>query len=229
MRNRFERFAIYAMPQGALLEAGAQWLGWNSVTGIEVAHPHIPALPVPAAELTRTPRKYRFHGTIKPPFRLAEGQTADALATATAALCAKAAPVTIPALEVQRIGGFVAIVPAAPAHDLAKLAGQVVRDLDHFRAPAPEAELARRRKAGLSERQKALLLQWGYPYVMEEFRFHLTLTGSLDRATADSARDALAMHFEPLLPRPFLLDSLCLTGEDAAGRFHMVHRYPLAG
>ena len=41
-------------------------------------------------------------------------------------------------------------------------------------------------KSGLTDRQEALLTQWGYPYVMEEFRFHITLTGALDPAHLDA-------------------------------------------
>jgi hypothetical protein len=91
------------------------------------------------------------------------------------------APVTIPSLEVRRLGGFIAVVPTEPSAALADLAAATVAALDPFRAPPSEAELARRRKARLSDRQEALLMKWGYPYVMEEFRFHLTLTGRLDR------------------------------------------------
>jgi hypothetical protein len=40
---------------------------------------------------------------------------------------------------------------------------------------------------------------------------------------------ALAAHFAPVLPHPFRIEDLCLFGEDAAGRFHLLHRYALAG
>ena len=48
-----------------------------------------------------------------------------------------------------------------------------------FARPPGAAELERRRKAGLSAAQEKMLLRWGYPYVLDEFRFHLTLTGRL--------------------------------------------------
>jgi predicted HAD superfamily Cof-like phosphohydrolase len=64
---------------------------------------------------------------------------------------------------------------------------------------------------------------------MEEFRFHMTLTGSLPQAAAEQARAALAAHLAPVLPAPFTVDSLCLMGEDADGLFHLVHRYTLSG
>lgn len=103
-----------------------------------------------------------------------------------------------------------------------------MRDLDAFRAPAAEAELERRRKAGLSPRQDALLAQWGYPYVMEEFRFHMTLTGRLPKDRIDGWADIAQRHL-PALPTPFVIDQIALCGERADGRFELIHRYTLAG
>ena len=90
-----------------------------------------------------------------------------------------------------------------------------------------EAEIARRRPDWLSTRQRDLLDRWGYPHVMEEFRFHLTLTDRLDEP--EPVRAALADYFAPVLPRPFVIEDLCLFGEDQSGRFHLLHRYALSG
>jgi hypothetical protein len=40
---------------------------------------------------------------------------------------------------------------------------------------------------------------------------------------------ALAAHFAPVLPQPFRIEDLCLFGEDAGGRFHLLLRYALTG
>lgn len=227
--KRFRRFGIYAVPEGDLYTAGAAWLGWDSATGTPLPHPTVAGLPQPPEDMTATPRKYGFHGTIKPPFFLAEGTDADGLDAAMAAFCAGQPAIALPPLVVKRLGGFVAIVPDAPDAALAALAAATVETLDPFRAPPSAAELTRRRKAGLSDRQEALLQRWGYPYVMEEFRFHLTLTGRLPTADADAAQQALATHFAPLVAAPVTLASLCLMGEDDQGRFHLIHRHTLSG
>ncbi|ETX27745.1 DUF1045 domain-containing protein [Roseivivax isoporae] len=226
----FERYALYYAPEpGALADFGASWLGWDAGAGMSRPHPDLPALPVPVADLTATPRKYGFHGTLKPPFRLAPGSTPAALHADAAALCATLAPVTLGALRLARIGRFLALVPEGGEEGLAALAAALVRGLDAHRAPPTEAESARRRAARLSPRQEALLARWGYPYVMEEFRFHLTLTGPLDPATRDATEAALGPVLAPLLPRPFRIGSACLFGEAPDGRFHLVHRYALTG
>jgi putative phosphonate metabolism protein len=226
----FRRYAIYYAPEaGPLAAFGAAWLGWDPATGTEVAHPDVAALPRPVAELTDTPRKYGFHGTIKPPFRLAEGQSVQTLHEAAQALCARLAPVTLEGLRLSRLGAFLALTPQGDAGALAALAGEIVEALDAFRAPPTEAEIARRNPDKLSPVQRALLEKWGYPYVFDEFRFHLTLTGKLDSGEAEAVEAALAPVVAPLLPVPFRIGSLCLFGEAEDGRFHLAHRYTLSG
>ena len=225
----WERYAVYALPDGALGAAGAAWLGWDARAGCRVAQPEVPGLPRPVAELTERPRRYGFHATIKPPFRLAEGRTEAELRAAFDAFCARAWPARAEGLAVAAVGPFLALRPEGGAEELDRLACATVEVLDAFRAPAGEAELARRRKPGLTPRQEATLRRWGYPYVMEEFRFHVTLTGPLDEADRARARAALAAHFAPVLPRPFRVARLALMGEDAEGRFHAVHEAALSG
>jgi Protein of unknown function (DUF1045) len=91
------------------------------------------------------------------------------------------------------------------------------------------AEIARRRPETLTPRQRALLDVWGYPYVMEEFQFHLTLTGPLSAADLATTAEALAPHLLPILPRPFALQEFCLCGEDDGGMFHIIRRYAFSG
>jgi hypothetical protein len=113
-----------------------------------------------------------------------------------------------------------------PLHDLT---GAVVRASYPWRSPLTAAEIALRRPDALTPRQRDLLTDWGYPFVMEEFQFHLTLT---DRLPGDLAAPIMAWlqgELAPLLPRPFEMDHLCLFAEDAQGMFHLLHRAPLPG
>lgn len=223
------RYAVYALPEGALGAAGAAWLGWDARAGRAVAQPEVPGLPRPVAELTGRPGRYGFHATMKPPFRLTEGRTEAELCAAFDAFCARAWPAQAEGLAVAAVGPFLALRPEGETGELDRLAAAAVEVLDAFRAPPDAAELARRRKPGLSHRQDALLRRWGYPYVMEEFRFHVTLTGPLDDAERDRAQAALAAHFAPVLPRPYRVAHLALMGEDAEGRFHAIHEAALSG
>ena len=224
------RYAIYVTPPpGPLADFGAAWLGWDTVAGQDVAHPDIPGLPVPIAELTETPRKYGLHATMKPPFALAPGQTEAALTAAFARFCVATAPVTLDGLTVAPLGRFLALLPEGDATAVSALAADCVRAFERFRAPRTEAQLARRRAGGLTPDQEARLAKWGYPHVMAGFRFHITLTGKRPKPELPALRATLATHLAPILPRPFPVDALSLMVENEHGRFHLLHRLPLTG
>lgn len=219
----FTRFAIYYVPpKDALADFGAAWLGWDSERGRAC-----PQLDVPGLDrITAKPRKYGFHGTLKPPFRLAEGIQATELADACAQMAGSCAPASCDGLELTQMGRFLALTIQGDASGVARVASHCVRELDRFRAPASDAELARRRKARLSDRQDALLNRWGYPYVMEEFRFHMTLTGRVPEDQLNFWIDTLRAHLPPL-PAPFVLDQVALVGETSDGQFELIKRYSL--
>ncbi len=221
----YDRYAIYYTPTGALADLGARWLGWDVAAGAACDHPVVPGLDV--AALTATPRKYGMHGTVKPPFVLAEGHTEAELATAARDLCTKLAPITLAGLSLRAMGGFLALTPEGDQAALRDLAAEVVRNLDPFRAPPAEAELERRRRHRLSPEHEANLEQWGYPYVMDQFRFHITLTGRLPRAEVDEVRTRIALLFAPHLPSPFVIDNLTLAAQRRDGMFVEIERLPI--
>lgn len=223
----FKRYAVYyAPPPGAFADLAAAWLGWDPEAGQPVSQPD---LGLPASAITDDPRRYGFHGTLKPPFRLADGVDLADLQSALHRLAEGLAPVTMPGLRLASLDGFLALIPEGDANPLKALAAEVVSRLDPLRAPLTEPEIARRKPERLTPHQRALLDQWGYPYVMDEFRFHLTLTNRLDPQMADQAIPVLSDHFAPVLPRPFTVAELCLFGEPQDGPFRLIQRCPLAG
>jgi putative phosphonate metabolism protein len=228
--DEMKRYAVYYAPRlGPLAERAAGWLGRDVASGRVRPRPDVPGLPLPAEELTRDPARYGFHGTLRAPFRLADGHSAGDLAATVAGLAAGRPPVVCEGLRLEVLQGFVALLPLGCEAALLDLAAAVVEGTDPFRAPPTEAEILRRRPDTLSPRQRELLRLWGYPYVMDELRFHLTLTGQLPEDRAAAVEAALAAHFGPVLPRPFVIEDLCLFGEDAEGRFHLLDRYALSG
>jgi hypothetical protein len=222
--EQMKRFAVYYAPEpGDFADAAAAWLGWDPVAGRAVAQP-FPGL----AGRTVEPARYGFHGTIKPPFRLAAGFGLADLHRGLHDLAASLPGVDMPGLDLVQIDGFMALVPQGDPLALRDLAARVVAGLEPFRAALNDTEIARRRPERLTPRQRQLLVQFGYPYVMEEFQFHLTLTDRIPAAEAAALRALALAHFGPHLPRPFRLTQLCLFGEAQTGAFHLLHRYPLA-
>ena len=219
----YRRFALYyTPPPGSLAEFGAAWLGWDLRRAAARKQP--PDL----AALTATPRRYGFHATLKAPFALAEGQSRRAALARLHDLAAGLAPVTLPeGLALRHDFGFLALVPPRPVPALAGLESALMRGMDGLRAPLTAQDRARRRPETLTPRQRAHLDRWGYPWVLGDFRFHMTLTGPL----ADPA-PALA-RLAPLLPEglgaALTIAQVSLTGEDAEGRFHLIADVPLGG
>ena len=224
--SQFQRYAVYYLPDDpAFAGFGASWLGWDVVRGAPARQPETA---IDLENLTAMPRKYGFHATLKAPFQLADGKAEAALFDAVAELAASAPPIEVAALEVRSIGRFLAFVPANGKRALDDLAGRIVTELDRFRAPPKPEDLARRRAAGLTQDQEAMLTRWGYPYVLGEFRFHLTLTGPADANARRAARNE-AERLMPPLPRPFPIRSISIAGEREDGMFVALRRYPLGG
>ena len=222
-----KRYAIYAAPPGPLSEAAANWLGWDAIEGAERPCPG--DFPFDWAAVTEAPRKYGFHGTLKAPFRLAEGRTEAELRDEMDRFGSGTAPVPLDGLQLSALAGFVALVPVGDTAALDELAGNVVRSFDAFRAPPTEAEVARRGLDKLSPRQQEQFWSWGYPFVFEDFRFHMTLSGKLDDAARAPVTDALTRLVVPHVPAPFVIGDLCLFGEGQDGRFRILHRSALSG
>lgn len=215
------RVAIYyAPPAGSVAwEAGSRWLGRCAYKNQALPQTVIEGIPPEDfARLSAEPRRYGWHGTLKAPFRLADGQSLDTLRAALQALCAGRAPFELGPLQVSRLGDFLALQPAQRVPALDALAADCVQQLQPLAKPLDADELARRRRAVLSPEQDKLLQAWGYPYVLHQFRFHLSLTGSLAELPQDSVarlQQAAAAHFAAL--PPWHVDRLSLFVEPTPG------------
>jgi len=226
------RFAVYFAPAAGspLAQAGARWLGRDAISNMPLPQPHIEGLPADRlAAITASPRRYGFHATLKAPFSLAEGRTASELHDCAADLATRRQPFSFN-LSVGAISGFLALVAVRPAAALLELEAGCVRDLDRFRAPESEAELQKRRAAGLSARQEALLARWGYPYVLDDFRFHMTLSERLDEPERGRIKALLQDMLGPVLEAPVTIDSISIFEQPERGApFVETARYPLGG
>lgn len=214
------RYAIYFTPgqNAPLTRMAASWLGRDPFTGTQPPAPAVTQLtPSEIAYHTASARRYGFHATLKAPFQLAEGQTEADLDEAVATFAAGADPILLSRLTPARLDGFLALVPGGPAPDLDRLAGEIVTVFDRFRAPLSDAEVRRRNPDALSPDEFRNLVRWGYPYVFESFRFHMTLTGRVADADLARVRAAIDELFAPVLERPATVDGLALFVEPEPG------------
>lgn len=218
-----ERFAIYFTFAAThpLYQRATQWIGhclYNQLT-------QEPGAFSQGSEKFRSVQQaamYGFHATLKPPFRLQDGTTGAGLEKHLQDFSSVIQPFTCSPLEVNSIGNFIALVPGETCDELNYLASQCVQEFERFRAPLNETEMQKRLRLPLTARQLALLRQWGYPYVLDEFRFHMTLTDGLPVNMIEAAQRQLAFEVSSLIGSCLQIDRICLCHQtDPAGRFYL--------
>ncbi len=222
------RLALYWAPaeDDPLHALGSAWLGRDAATGAAVAQPAVDG--VDLAQATADPRGYGLHATLKPPFRLRHGYAAAR--TDAAALAARIAPFDLPPLAVHDLDGFLALRETAPCPDLHALADACVTALDDHRVPPDAAEIARRRPDRMTAPQRAHLDRWGYPYVFEEWRFHVTLTRRLSSDEKAVLMPAVTTFLGDAPSRPRRVEAISLFVQPAPGApFTIAERLPLRG
>ncbi|MBX3536290.1 MAG: DUF1045 domain-containing protein [Chelatococcus sp.] len=215
-----DRYAVYVAPaaDSALWRFGSAVLGYDAENGEDVSQL------VPAGtnrerfrELTADPRVYGFHATIKAPFRLAPGESEERLKVAFDRFAASRRPFALPRLVPRAIGGrsgqgaFIALVESQPAAPLAALERATVEAFEPFRASLSPADYARRQPQRLTSQQRGYLDRYGYPYVFEEFRFHMTLTNRVPEGEVEEVLAGLSKLYEEMVPAgPTAIDQLAL-------------------
>ncbi len=227
------RYALYFTPpeDHPLSHAAQHWLGSNPFKGGISPQTVVPGFsPEELRDLTMDPRRYGFHGTLKAPFELAPGKVETQLLQALDEFSAECDAFEIPVMRLGQLGPFFALVPAADNAALQALADETVRRFEPFRAPLSEADIARRKPEELTESGRRNLMAWGYPYVFEDFRFHMTLTGKVPAERRPAMRDALEQRFGAFIGQPLRIDTVALFIEPQRGAPFTVHSLlPLGG
>ena len=222
------RYALYFTPaeDAPLTRAASAWLGRDAFTGENLPqedHPGFEAGEV--FKLTDDPSRYGFHATLKAPFHLAEGKSEADLLKAMEAFAAETSAFDIPSVIVGQLGHFFALVPESLHPPLQKFAADVVETFEPFRAPLSEADIARRKPDTLPPGQRDNLMRWGYPYVFDDFRFHMTLTGPVPEAQAPVMASILKQRFAEFIGRPLRIDGLAIFVEPERSAPFLVHSW----
>ena len=195
------RYAIYYVPAPSdpLARRAAAWLGRDVFTGEALQRPALPGLEgLDLDALTASPRGYGFHATLKAPFELAADRSEAELLDFAERFAARQPAFTAP-LAVASLGRFIALRLAETSPGMQAFHAACVKDFDTYRAPLSDFDLARRRKAPLTAEQDERLVAWGYPYLFDDFRFHMTLTDAVrDPQVSERLVAALQAHFADL-------------------------------
>ena len=227
----FPRYAIYYVPApGSELDRfGAQLLGYDAFSGEELPFPDSVTQAVTDwRDITQDPRKYGFHATMKAPLSLAKDKTEAELLAACEAFAGKPRPIPVIKPLIDSISGFIAVVPAQPSPELERLGADCTSEFDSFRAPLTAEDHARRNPSALTARQREHLKRWGYPYVMEDFRFHMTLTGRLDAGRRGPVLTMLRNRFSAVGLETLAVDRIAVfRQDDPRSRFRILDHWKL--
>lgn len=214
-----ERFAIYFAPSASsnLWERAATWLGRDPSTG-ELFSGTVAGIDRDRLlNLTQSANRYGFHATLKAPMTLADGSSEADLRAALTQFAGEHEPIDLGKPRLASLGGFLALL-VDDNERLQDFAAHVVEQFDPFRAPMSMKDREARIGKSLSERQIELLDGYGYPYVFEEFRFHMTLSDKLVADDVAEITQAAQTWFSPVLDEPLMLDRLSLFHEADTGK-----------
>lgn len=226
------RFAIYFAPEdgSALARFGREWLGREPHHATPLPLPQLGWTPEFHANIVASPRRYGLHATLKAPIVLADGMDRAELVDALRQFCQRRRPILAAPLTLAQIEGFLALRPSRAEPDIDALAAACVEEFDRFRAQPTATEMAKRLAHPLTPRQTELLARWGYPYVMEQFRFHVTVSERLSDEDEPIVRRALTPRLDSVFAQPLLIDSICLFEQPAHDVwFTLTERVALGG
>ena len=213
----YQRYAIYFAPRAGseLAEFGKKWLGVDAEAKLVYD---------PPSAYVATPRRYGFHATLKAPIRLRIPYDYAEFRNAVASLSRELKRTEMGVLKLRRFGTFLALTLDDDFRPrVADLAWKCVTHLDIFRADLNDAE--RTKRGSLSKKERDNLERWGYPYVHNCFRFHMTLTSALEQS---ELKTALMMLNDAVPEAPTSLDSICIFGDPGRLRpFELVERFDL--
>ncbi len=219
MTDRYSRYAIYWTPEpgSALAALGERWFAEPAqMTGLA---------PDLAARAIKAPARYGLHATLKAPFPLRDDASASGLQQALDAFCAKRRAPIGGAFKPAFFQGFFGLVLSARTADADWLAAECVTHFDGFRDPRGESGVPP--DGPLTPQEEVFEAEFGYPYILSVFQFHVTLAGPLPQNELEEVAAALQPHIEPFLHAPVLLDGLTLLGELSDSRlFEPLSRHP---
>ena len=228
MEQNYERYAIYYAPlENSELDIfGKCWLGWDPYKGSQTTKSDFSKLPdfEKFSKFVVAPKQYGFHGTIKAPFRLKDGFTYNDLENQVGEISKQIHSFYLDQLIIKKLGNFIGLIPTNNLKVNA-VSNKFVKELDYLRDELSESEIKKRKPHKLTSNQKQLLFKWGYPYVFNEFKFHLTLTSKLNNVEIDDVFKSLQNILKQVNLSKINFNNICIFGQKSDEKFYFIKRF----
>ena len=181
-------------------------------------------------KIIKTPQHYGFHGTLKAPFELHPDYNLYHLDTTLIKFCSSFPDFSIKSLKLQIIAEFIALVPNGEVERLYQLHRKLTEEFNYLCGPLSDFDRDRFLARGLTNGQKKYLCRYGYPFILDSFKFHLTLTSSLTENEQTTCLELLDNMIVDFKDERLSVDRVCLFKQETRkSPFFMVKEYNLQG
>ena len=236
--KKYSRYAIYYAPpkESSLEEFGRYWFGWDPLNAKLINNKRrinylnrfgIKNL-INIDKNVLIAKKYGFHGTLIPPFKLNKNYSTNTLFKKTEEIAKKLKKFKFYKFKLKKINNFYAFVQNKKNNNINKLSNRLVRELFKFRSPLTKKEIDRRNPSKLSKLQLNILYKWGYPYLMSEFNFHMTLASEVTGNKLYLELKKIEKNKEIILNEINNFDKIYIFGENQKGMFENLENFSLS-
>ncbi len=228
--DNYERYAIYYIPDNCseLSHFGRSWFGYDPDAG-NCKREYYGLDTSLVERITYKPARYGLHATLKAPFNLKLGYDVESLLSTLEGFAKNRKAFEIDSLKYGLHGGCLSLTVDEGEHKINQFASQCVLGFEDFRAPLSMKERTRRLEEKLSLHQRLMLEELGYPYVLSEFRFHITLSSRLSDQEYDSVIRALIPTLESICMKPLKINQVSLLGDPGNEKpFELIKSFPLS-
>ena len=236
--KKYSRYAIYYAPpkESSLEEFGRYWFGWDPLNAKLINNKQrINYLNRFGIKNLKNidknvliAKKYGFHGTLIPPFKLNKNYSTNTLFKKTEDIAKKFKKFKFYKFKLKRINNFYAFVQNKKNSNINKISNRLVKELFKFRSPLTKKEIDKRNPSKLSKLQLNILHKWGYPYLMSEFKFHMTLASEVTGNKLYSELKKIEKKKEIILNEINDFDKIYIFGENQKGMFENLENFSLS-
>ena len=173
------------------------------------------------------PAKYGFHATLKAPFRLKRNVKTKNFYDVISHIAAQHSRFKIKGLKIVYSKKFTFITSRKPNKLLINLENDLVKHLDTFRAELNKTEIKKRIPDSLTFKQNKYLKEWGYPFVLDQFKFHMTLMNQNNNKLSNKQKLELEKLIYKISNNLLEFNEISLLGENKNGYFEEIKRFKL--